>query len=201
MHKPLPDLTGQRFGTWAVLRYTGRNRHKQRHYLCQCVCGKEQYITATRLYTKQTRSCLSCQIKTRKKHGLINTPLYAVWGNMRGRCLIPTHPCYSSYGGRGIKICAEWGRVENFVHWAKANGYRSGLTLDRRDNDGSYTSENCRWITQKEQMRNRRNTRWVTIEGVTKAASAWAEDIGVHSNVIYARLNKGISGTALLQRS
>ena len=76
---------------------------------------------------------------------------------MRARCNNPNHSRYKDYGGRGIRICAEWNRFDAFREWALINGYREDLTLDRMDNDKGYEPSNCRWATYKEQRHNRRN--------------------------------------------
>jgi len=65
---------------------------------------------------------------------------------------------FHHYGGRGITVCESWHKFENFRDWALANGYQDGLTLERIDNNGNYEPENCRYIPQKHQLRNRRTT-------------------------------------------
>jgi hypothetical protein len=74
---------------------------------------------------------------------------------MRARCRIPTATYFRRYGGRGISVCAEWASFEAFRDWALASGYADDLEIDRRDNDGDYTPENCRWVTHVENSRNR----------------------------------------------
>lgn len=86
-------------------------------------------------------------------------PLWATWTGMRQRCLDQSYERYQDYGGRGISICEEW--LEDFWTfvddmWPKPSREHS---LDRRDNDGPYSKDNCRWATVEEQMDNRRNTR------------------------------------------
>lgn len=72
-------------------------------------------------------------------------------------------------GGRGISMCADWkNSVSSFVEWALANGYSDSLTIDRIDNDGDYTPENCRWVDSKTQSNNRRSNINITIGGETK---------------------------------
>lgn len=95
-------------------------------------------------------------------------PLYATWSNMRQRCNCKTHPDYQWYGARGIKVCARWDDFENF---ARDMGPRpEGFTLDRRDNEGDYSPENCRWATPVEQVQSQRTrcTNTTGVSGVTQ---------------------------------
>lgn len=82
--------------------------------------------------------------------------LQGVWGNMRRRCYDRKDVGYQYYGKRGVKVCRGWREFSSFYGWATRNGYEFGLTLDRRNNDGNYSPQNCRWVTYKEQAGNRR---------------------------------------------
>ncbi len=87
-----------------------------------------------------------------------STRLYTLWAHMRARCLNTGCPAYSRYGGRGISICENWIHdFQVFARWALANGHRQGLQIDRQDNDGNYTPENCRFVTARENSSNKRN--------------------------------------------
>lgn len=110
---------------------------------------------------------------------------------MRQRCTDPHSTNYPGYGGRGITVCAEWAEsFDAFQEWALEAGYRPyvGLTLERTDNDGPYSPENCRWATRKEQARNRRTTRQVEAFGEAKSVPEWADD--PRCTVSYATLRE-----------
>jgi hypothetical protein len=96
---------------------------------------------------------------------------------MRDRCLNPNNAAYDNYGGRGISICAEWrDDFDAFDRWAIEHGYDDALSIDRIDNDGDYTPQNCRWATDKEQANNKRTNRRVTAWGETKTLAEWVDD-------------------------
>jgi hypothetical protein len=84
--------------------------------------------------------------------------LYMTWGNMHGRCAPRgwyEERYNARYANRGISVCEEWNYWPTFAAWALSHGWRVGLEIDRRDNDGGYCSSNCRFVTDLEQNRNR----------------------------------------------
>lgn len=106
---------------------------------------------------------------------------------------------YGDYGGRGIKVCEEWrNSFEAFEQWATAHGYEENLTIDRINNNEGYCPNNCRWVTGKEQGRNKRNNRCLTYNGQTKTIAEWAEVTGIKSNDLYMRVRRGWSAEKAL---
>lgn len=83
--------------------------------------------------------------------------LYSTYMGMICRCHCESHSNFSAYGGRGISVCDEWrASFEAFVEWANCNGYQPSLQLDRIDNDGGYSPDNCRFVTAADNAQNKR---------------------------------------------
>ena len=81
--------------------------------------------------------------------------IYFSWQSMKKRCYNPNCKDFKWYGGKGIKICDEWKNdYLKFREWSLENGHRTGLTIDRIDNNGNYEPLNCRWISQAEQCKS-----------------------------------------------
>ena len=121
------------------------------------------------------------------KHGAWarNKNLYIVWNTMLHRCEDKSREKYPSYGGRGISVCDEWHDPNVFMDWAESSGYERGLQLDRIDNDGDYSPENCRWATPKENSRHTRRTKYLTVYGQTKSVAEWCEVLPISQYTIY----------------
>ena len=109
---------------------------------------------------------------------------------MRSRCNDPNHYAYPQYGGRGIHVSSEWDSFSSFLEWAVNNGYVSGLTLERIDNNGDYSPDNCRWATWKEQGNNRRTNVLITFNGKTQTMAMWAKEIGISREALWVRLRR-----------
>ncbi len=125
-------------------------------------------------------------------HGESHTKLYGVWMAMKSRCRRTKGRI--DYVEKGITVCSEWIRnFPVFKKWALANGYRSGLQIDRRDNDGNYSPKNCRFVTPSENMSNRSVNRMLTIRGKRKTCQQWAKDrsSAVCPGTFWLRIHRG----------
>lgn len=120
-------------------------------------------------------------------------PEYRNWHNMKNRCVNPNVPEYKYYGARGIKVCERW--IHSFRNFYEDMGPRPSPkhSIDRINNDGDYSPENCRWATQTEQSRNTRCNHLLTINGISKTISEWAEMVGIKQNSLLYRIRRGIS--------
>lgn len=123
------------------------------------------------------------------RHGMKRTRIYGVWCSMLSRCRSPSNAAWMRYGGRGILVCDQWNDFA--VFFADMGLPEPGQTLDRIDNDGPYSPENCRWADALTQGRNKSNNRILTVGDTTLTMSAWAERSGLKIGTIYARLKKG----------
>ncbi len=128
-----------------------------------------------------------------------NHRLHGIWSHMIERCEKPTDNAYPRYGGRGITICREWRNdFQAFCKWAWENGYDPKLapmdcTIDRIDNDGNYEPNNCRWISNREQARNRSDNRVLTFNGKTMVLTDWAKLLDMPKSTLRKRLDSGWS--------
>lgn len=112
----------------------------------------------------------------------------SVWKSMRGRCQNPNVTGYQYYGGRGITVCERWNSFANFL---ADMGPRpsSGHSIERKDNDGSYSPENCCWATRLEQACNVQKSRRITHDGRTQTISQWARELNMEYNTLFGRIS------------
>lgn len=130
-------------------------------------------------HSKRCRACgFAVMGLTHKTHGMSKTPVFDAWYGIRRRCYDVTHKSYPFYGGRGIYVCDRWmDEANGFHHFVEDMGPPpKGYHLDRVDNDGPYSPDNCKWKTRKENMRNRRDCLVYDINGESKCLSAWCDD-------------------------
>jgi hypothetical protein len=147
-----------KYGRWTIIKYVGKSISGEQMYEAVCECGSTHVVHGRTLTRNMSTQCNNCRLKEVKKslttHGQSYSLTYRVWDSMVRRCNNITHHAYKSYGGRGIKVCEEWLKFENF--WKDMGEKPKGLQIDRINNDGNYEPNNCRWVTPKENMNNRR---------------------------------------------
>lgn len=115
-----------------------------------------------------------------KRHGFFGTPTYKSWAEMKYRCMNPKRPLY-----KNISYCDGWKSFQNFL---KDMGVRPDRTsLDRINNKGNYSKENCRWATSKQQSRNTRRNRIIEFNGKQLALVEWAEHLGIKRSTLAQR--------------
>lgn len=198
------SLVGLKFGRLSPVELI-RQDNKHSYWRCRCDCGNEIITTMASLKRKNTTSC-GCYAREAIfartiTHGESKSRLYRLWRAMLNRCYNKNNIEYHCYGERGIRVYDEWKTsYVNFRDWAISHGYENGLTLDRIDNNKNYFPENCRWLTLKEQNRNRRNNHNLTYNGVTHCISEWAEILGFSRRTISRRLERGWSIEDTLSR-
>lgn len=170
-----PNLVGREFGDLLVKARFGKGRHGST-WLCVCKCGRESVVICANLTRGNTRSCGKHKMAWNKRHGESHTHLHNLWEAMRQRCKNPRLSCSKYYALRGISVCPEWGTYEVFRDWAISNGYKSGLQIDRIDNNGNYEPTNCHFVTRIQQMNNKSNNHLLTVLGETKTIAEWSRD-------------------------
>ena len=182
---------GDRFNKLTVLEKTSvriGSHPRIVAFVCRCDCGKITTVPRSHLVSGHTKSCGCGRIK----HHECSTGLYRKWSGMIKRCRETTGDHAKYYFARGITVCPEWATdYRSFRDWAMAHGYQPGLSLDRIDNNGGYSPDNCRWVTLKEQGRNKRNNRLFTIFGETHPMSYWCERFNTYQQRVVQRLKRG----------
>ena len=176
------DIEGKKFGRILVISLSHISKHA--YWNCKCDCGKECIISGFRLRNGHTKSCgciLSC------RNGLSKSGSYRSWKAMIERCNNKNVPHYARYGAKGIKVCDRWYKsFENF--YADMGERPEGKTLDRIDGNGNYELSNCRWITPKEQAKNKKSGCFISAFGQTLRLSEWAEKTGIGWSTIRCRI-------------
>lgn len=194
------NLEGVKRGRLTIIKEAERSKTNKTRWLCKCECGNEKIIPTSDLRHGNVRSC-GCLAKEHSRninlhHGhSINgktTSEYNSWMAMKNRCLNKKYKEFKYWGGRGITVYQPW--VESFELFLKHMGPKPSkdYSIDRfPDKNGNYEPGNCRWANEKEQQNNRRNNRWLELNGMKMTVTQWALFFGVTQSVISGHLRNG----------
>lgn len=162
---------------------------------CRCDCGGTIDVLPYQFKNGAVKSC-GCLRNTiyNKQDGRSKHPLYGIWRQMMQRCYNEKLKIYHRYGGRGIYVCEEWHNFFKFVEWSNSVGGRpDGYTLDRKDNDGPYSPQNCRWATMKTQNMNKSDNIVIEYNGRSQTLTEWAKELGINCVTFHNRYVRGWS--------
>ena len=188
---PRHNLAGHRYGRLVVKTLDNKLTPSGNYrWICLCDCGVVKSVASGELLRKHPRGVRSCGCEAREKvaaaattHGKSKTPEYGAWSSLKKRCYDENNSSYKRYGKRGIYIDPRWDTFEQF--YADMGDKPSPMhSIERVDNDGPYSPENCVWETPVTQQNNRECTVKVTIKGETKTLSQW---VGGSKTSLYAR--------------
>lgn len=179
---------GERYDKLVVEARAG-TRHGRALWRFRCDCGNavERISDFLARHNRHSCGCLRSELmrgksSNRRSHGMTETRLYDIWCSIKQRCYNSKATAFKNYGGRGIVMCDEWREdFAAFASWAEANGRQQGLDIDRRDNDGPYAPENCRFVTRAD---NQSNTR------VAVVYSYWGERLTLSEATRRFRVDK-----------
>lgn len=196
------NLMGQTFSRLTVQERAGSTSYGKALWKCKCECGNFVTATTGSLISGNTKSCGCYFVERVTKHGGSRKGSYHTWRGMMRRCYKEKDKDFKNYGGRGIKVCDRW---HNYADFAEDMGEPTGAqTLDRIDNNGDYTPENCRWAEIVAQSRNKRISRKNTsgAKGVSEVklkygAPKWIAHISVNYKKYYSKVCNTLDEAAM----
>lgn len=198
---------GKKYNHLTIIENAGKGYRGVSNVKCKCDCGNIKIESCSAILRGKTKSC-GCGAKAYRErfikehymHGHSDGRLYRIRAGMITRCYNSKRADYDHYGGKGITVCNEWlNDYLSFEKWALENGYADNLTIDRIDVNKGYSPENCRWVSNKEQSRNREITIYVVYNGERKPLSTWAEELGKSYFTLHARYKKGWSDREIIE--
>lgn len=183
-------MIGKKYNRLTPIKFHGFAKGNS-YYLCKCDCGNTATVRRAYLLNSHTKSCGCAKKGVHVKHGMIKTKEYNTWSSMISRCKSNNGKDFKTYKKKGIKVCKRWNEFEKFF---KDMGYAPSKkhSIDRINNSGNYTPENCKWSTPSEQARNRDSCIYITINNKTKTLTEWCEIYNISYKKAWCRYNKGI---------
>lgn len=208
MKSPCMNLRGQKYGRLIVIDEAPKSG-RRRYWFCICACASARICVVKQDHLRggRIKSCGCLQAENARRlfttHGHTRESIsseYKIWANMKARCLNNKNHAFKNYGGRGIKICRKW--KDSFEAFFNDMGPRPSInhSIDRRDNNGDYEPNNCRWATRAEQCANRRNNVFIEFNGEILPVGEVANQVGLSVDVIRERIRGGWHPTRVLSQ-
>lgn len=187
------NMVGRKYGRWTIISFFDHRPKRMVRWLCKCDCGNEKVVEGAQIRRGASLSCgciRSEMLSVRAtKHGHTGSRTYICWMNMKARCYNKDNIGFMNYGGRGITVCKRWlASFENFI--ADMGEVPDGMSIDRRENDGNYEPDNCRWATKIIQQNNCSTNHIVTLQGITDTIANHARRMGLKYMTLFKRINK-----------
>jgi len=193
------NLQGLRFGLLTVISLAVKAPNGEAMWLCKCDCGNEIEVRRGSLRSGLTRSCGCLKHKGLQTDLIIFDEKEALYRTkkrlmaMRFRCYNIKNKYYKDYGGRGITVCDRWMDKKTGLHNFIADmGLIPSLhhQIDRIDNDGPYSPENCIWTICSINNTHKRNSHMITYKGKNQCLSVWAKEMGLSYAALCSRLKR-----------
>lgn len=192
-------IIGETYGNLFVVSFVETSAPQNKAYITKCVlCGLESQKLGGNIRRSEKSRSKGCACDGRYRHDRKTPPnswrhpAYGTWEGMMARCYLKTHDAYHRYGGRGISVCEEWHDVETFYRWIDSTDWiQFKLQIDRVNNDGDYSPENCKISTAMENMSNRSTNRFLEINGEKITIAEAARKFRLNKTTIKERLNRG----------
>lgn len=180
---------GETINKWTFL---AESPDRPKYGIFRCKCGKIKEVNINTVIKGKSKGCKNCQRNNTDVPNEAHKKLHKAWYRAYSRCYQESNPSYEHYKSRGITMCDEWlNDPESFIVWAYNNGWNPDLSLDRIDNDGPYSPENCRWATNKQQMRNTSSNILFEHNGKVKCMMEWCEIVGIPHYLACNRYRRG----------
>lgn len=192
----IQNLTGQKFGRLVVIEISHRVKNRT-YWKCKCDCGNESRVTINKLRSGWTTSC-GCYMRERQRegqltHGMSGTTEMMAYSGMMTRCYNKNNSRYARYGARGIKVCDRWLGESGRTNFIADMGLKPspGYSIERKENNGPYSPENCIWADSMTQGQNTSRVKNLTYNGKTQCINAWCRDLGLSETGVHTRLKNG----------